>query len=150
MSRAITRPGTRRAMMQGDSMRAFAVVRLLAVLAFFAVICPIVNAQQPIISGTIKIEEQMAVINAGRVVNTDDTTVFRFRFLLNELKDASGQPTTEIGDMLNVGRKEIRERFGKNVGLLEFTEAAYRSRASIKTLRFAEHVTRLVILIGSQ
>jgi hypothetical protein len=54
---------------------------------------------------TQKVEERMAVINADRIVRTDDITVLRFRFLLSELSATAGEPPTVIADKLSVVRR---------------------------------------------
>lgn len=99
---------------------------------------------------TRKVEEQMAVINAGRVIPSDDPTISRFRFLLSEISSSSGASDADIADQLSAGRRVLRDRVGKDVRLLELTEAEYSSRALIRKGRLSEYIAQLVALKGKR
>jgi hypothetical protein len=108
-------------------------------------------SQSPwITKDTTKPEEQLAVINAGREIRTDDVTVARFRVLLSALSDASGASTRDVSDKLVVSRRLIREKFGKDVSLLSFTEAAYQARGGLTKGRLDEYLSNLVVLTGAR
>jgi hypothetical protein len=55
------------------------------------------------------LEEKMAVISAGKLVRTDDITITRFRFLLDSLQQASGQPREQIAGQIAFGRNTLEE-----------------------------------------
>ncbi len=134
-------------MLKNMTVAALSAVVVVSLISFGSVD---LSAQELISPGTQKVEERMAVINAGRAVRNDDLTVARFRFLLSALRSSSGESDAEIADKLSVARRLIREKFGKDVGLLDLTETAYQSRSALAKGNFAQYVANLVVLIGSK
>ncbi|MFZ5732573.1 MAG: hypothetical protein ACOY4O_07550 [Pseudomonadota bacterium] len=121
----------------------------LATLIFICISHPI-DAQELISRNTDNIEERLAVINADRIVRTDDATVVRFRFILSALTDSSGESASDVADKLVTGRRLLREKFGKDIALLDFAEAVYQGRATIAKRKLSEHISRLVVIIGTR
>jgi hypothetical protein len=101
---------------------------------------------------TSTLEEKLASINAGRWVRTDDITIARFRFLVKSLQDVVELEPTTIGDMLVRAHKMVTQEYGKQITLLELTEAAYEHRLEAEPGRqgFAELLAVLVNTIGRQ
>lgn len=98
---------------------------------------------------TASIEEKLAGLNAGRLIRSDDITIARFRFLLNALAAASGEDRERVGDVLYSGHKMLREKYGKDVTLLQFFERAYQDRGSIKKMTLPGFTALLVVMIGA-
>jgi hypothetical protein len=118
----------------------------LALLVFGIAFDPAWAQSSWISKDTTKTEEKLAVINADRLVRTDDVTVARFRFLISALSDASGEPPMEVGDKLVTSRRLLRDKFGKDVSLLSFTEGAYQARSGITKGRLTEYLSRLLLV----
>jgi hypothetical protein len=68
------------------------------------------------------IEHNLAIIHEGWEVPTNHTTVFRFRYLLKELKSRCIQSEQEIGDMTVSTREYIRRERGIKMNLLSMME----------------------------
>lgn len=67
-------------------------------------------------------EYKLASINAGKRVEKDDITVTRFRYLLENLERKTKNNQEEIGDMSVTGVNLLRDKYGKEVKLLDFME----------------------------
>ena len=94
-------------------------------------------------------EYQLAIINAKGWVNKDDVTIIRFRFLLNSIQQQTGYPHRKIGDIVAMGRDQVRSHFGKEISLLGFMEEANRvMRSAPRGTKFEEVVALLVVSIG--
>jgi hypothetical protein len=98
------------------------------------------------------LEHSMASINAGHSVKADDVTVVRFRFLLKELHDASGEQPEQIKDMLVKGQNILTAVYGKKITLLEFTEAAYKKKHLVLSqgMQFQMLLSTLIVDIAHQ
>jgi hypothetical protein len=91
---------------------------------------------------TMPLEQKLASINAGHSVSKDDVTVARFRFLLNDLHEASsgvknidgqvkpypGDDPERIADLLLYYHKKFREEQGSSMTLLELAELLHQYR----------------------
>jgi hypothetical protein len=68
------------------------------------------------------IEHNLAIIHEGWEVPENHTTVFRFRYLLQELESRCIQSKQEIGDMTVSTREYIRRERGIKMNLLSMME----------------------------
>lgn len=94
------------------------------------------------------LEYKLAVIDAGGYVKEDDVTVIRFRYLLEELDKKTKNSKQEIANMTVKGQKILREKYGKEVKLLDLMEAANESippGASSLDLKYEEIMAFLVL-----
>jgi len=73
-------------------------------------------------SGNETLEYQLAVINKGGYVVQSDITVTRFRYLLETLERKTINSRQEIADMSVAAITGLRERYGRDVSLLQFME----------------------------
>lgn len=78
-------------------------------------------------SGNETLEYQLAVINKGGYVPQNDITVTRFRYLLETLERKTINSRQEIADMSVAGITRLRERYGRDVSLLQFMEGVNSS-----------------------
>ncbi|MDD4356020.1 MAG: hypothetical protein PHN98_02120 [Smithellaceae bacterium] len=74
------------------------------------------------------LEHKIAILNAGKYIDESDITVKRFRYLLISLESTTGYSQEKIGDQIVFTRNYIRDKFGKEVSILQITEAAYQSK----------------------
>jgi len=73
------------------------------------------------------IEYQLATLNKGGYVAQDDITVTRFRFLLDSLERKTTNTKQQIADTTFNAQKLARDKYGKEVTLLELMEGANRA-----------------------
>jgi len=78
-------------------------------------------------SGNETLEYQLAVINKGGYVPQSDITITRFRYLLEILERKTINSKQEIADMSVAGITGLRERYGRDVSLLQFMEGVNSS-----------------------
>jgi hypothetical protein len=99
-----------------------------------------------------EVAQMMANINGEGYVRPGDISINRFRFLIGALLEETGVSPERIADMLVAGRKMLKDTYGKNVGLLELTEAAYSARttAGRGERSFGSMVAMIVTLIGKE
>jgi hypothetical protein len=94
-------------------------------------------------------EHQMAIVNAGHFVKDTDVTVYRFRYLLTSLKNKTGYAPQKIADMIAKTRNLIKEEYGRDVKLLDITEAANKSEAvSTKAVKLEFYLGTYAVLAG--
>lgn len=90
-----------------------------------------IRAQQsPInLSTNVKdsVEFKLASLNAGSIVSEDDITVKRFRYLLEQLEAKTTANRDQIADLTFNSQKLLREKYGKDVSLLDLMEKANRT-----------------------
>jgi hypothetical protein len=123
----------------------------LAVLSvLLALVAPVSADYAPLVPLTgATLEQMLANINAKQRVRIDDVTIARFRFLIAELHNASGEPRERVGDMLVRAHRMLIEDYGKSITLLEFAEMAYREREALSYLKdLPRLLTNLVMSTG--
>ena len=94
------------------------------------------------------LEYQLAVINAGGYVPESHITVKRFRYLLNELQKKTGYTQQQIADANVYAVNTLRDKYGKNVQLLDFMEQTIRPLGVAK-VDYKEVVAAMIVLIGT-
>ena len=57
-----------------------------------------------------------------------DISIKRFRFLIEVLHDQFDLSADRMGDMLIAGQQMLKEKYGRNISLMELTEATYKVR----------------------
>jgi len=106
----------------------------------------------PAPTGTPKppMEVMLAAIDKGGPADADDITVKRFRFLLENIQRKTNNSKDQIGDMTVNGQKLLRDKYGKEMTLLELMEDANRAMPEGSQMRwnYAEIITAVVILEG--
>jgi len=90
------------------------------------------------------LEYQLAVINKGGYVSEDDITITRFRYLLESLDNKTIQNKQQIADMLVMGQKILREKYGKEYSLLALTEGVNKYIADGSNADFAVKNTEYI------
>ena len=85
------------------------------------------NSGKSNISSNETLEYKLAVINKGGYIPQSDITVTRFRYLLETLELKTINSRQEIADMSVAGIKRLRERYGRDVSLLQFMEGVNSS-----------------------
>jgi hypothetical protein len=101
----------------------------------------------PVAVSTPTLQYQLATINKGYAVDQDDPTILRFRSVLESLDRKTPQSKQEISDMLVAGHELLRDKYGKNISLLELAEGADSSIPSGVEVNFAEVLAVLVTLM---
>jgi hypothetical protein len=111
-----------------------------------------VSPPAPAPTGTPKppMEVMLATIDKGGPAGGDDIAVKRFRFLLENIQRKTNNTKDQIGDMTVNGQKLLRDKYGKEMTLLELMEDANRAMPEGSTMRwnYAEIITAVVILEG--
>lgn len=106
----------------------------------------------PAPTGTPKapMEVMLATIDKGGPAGEDDIAVKRFRFLLENIQRKTDNTKDQIGDMTVNGQKLLRDKYGKEMTLLQLMEDANRAMPEGSTVRwnYAEIMTAVVILEG--
>ncbi len=109
-------------------------------------------------SDSIPIEVKLAVldghVNFGNKMADDDGEVarLRFKYLLDTLSKKSGATRTEIADQTFVGRRILREQYGKKATLAELMEGVLTSYGTTDGdfAKYSEMLSLLVSLYGQQ
>lgn len=95
-------------------------------------------------------EYMLATINNGSSVNEDDISVTRFRYLLEQLHKETGYKKQRIGDITVLIWKEVRDKYGKDVSLLQFMSEERKSYLQGAGIKYEEALSFLAVLIGNQ
>lgn len=95
-------------------------------------------------------EYKMAVLNAdGDTIQEGDATVSRFRYLLQEISERTGEDQERIADMTVFGKKELKEKYGKEVKLLDFMEGCKNViSGTTEKIGYATVVTMMVTILS--
>jgi len=94
---------------------------------------------------------KLASVDKGYSVDADDPAIARFAYLLQELDSKTRESQTQIADMLASGQQLLRTKYGREVGLLELTEAANQAipeEAKSANLNFAEILAALIAVMA--
>ncbi|MBN2684992.1 MAG: hypothetical protein JXR40_06910 [Pontiellaceae bacterium] len=120
------------------------IIAVVAILAFSgAIIDGLETANAPL-------EKKLATINAKRPVSDDDITINRFRYLLESISERTGSTQEEVANMSVYGQKQLAEKYGREVSLLEFMETAHYSVSNVDyRMEYAEVVSMLVIIMSN-
>ena len=95
------------------------------------------------------LEYQLAVINAGGFVSADDITVKRFRFLLTDLQKRTGYTQQQIADLNTYAVDTLRDRYGRNVKLLDFMEQSSKQlNLNAHKLSYKEVIAAMIVVAG--
>lgn len=87
------------------------------------------------------LEHKIAILNAGTYIDESDITVKRFRYLLTSLESSTGYSQEKIGDQIVFTRNYIRDKFGREVTILQIAEAAHQSKAvSDKSVKLEDYL----------
>ena len=93
--------------------------------------------QAPVLTKTPNPPEyNLAIINAGGYISPKDITVVRFRYLILEIVRKTGDDPIEIADWTVKVHSVLREKYGKDVKLLELMEEANIAIPDDKKKRF--------------
>jgi hypothetical protein len=96
------------------------------------------------------LEYKCAFINAGGFIPETDITVTRFRYLLSDLQKRSGYTQQQIADMNTFAVNTLRDKYGRNVKLLDFMEQSKNQlNLNADKLSYKEVVAAMITLIGS-
>jgi hemolysin activation/secretion protein len=94
-------------------------------------------------------EYKLALINKGGYVREDDTTVNRFRFLLNRIESNTQNTRQEISDMTVKAWQILQSDYGKTVTLLQVMEEANDAVGpETKGMNYADIMSMLIVLMG--
>lgn len=93
-------------------------------------------------------EYKLAVINASGYVDPNDITVKRFRYLLDQIRSDTGYTDERISDMTVRGQEILREKYGKNVKLLDLMEACRNTLTGSPKDKYENIVAITVMAIG--
>ena len=88
----------------------------------------------------------LATLNNGGYISHDDVTVTRFRFLLDTLEKKTKNSRQQIGDMTVKAQQTARDKYGKEIKLLDLMEGANRAIPEGSPMKFdyAEIVTMVM------
>ncbi len=124
----------------------------IVILTALALMAGTALAEAPLVPEEGRTPEQnMAIINAEHWVRTDDVTIARFRFLLKELHDATGEEPKRIADMLVHTQEIIARDYGKKIALLELTENVYAGtrNGGLHGMPLANFLVYFAVLFGA-
>jgi uncharacterized protein YraI len=93
------------------------------------------------------LEYKLACINKGYEVDEGDVTIARFRYLLDSIDSKTPESRQEVADMLVMGQQILRDKYGKEVNLLELTEGANKAIPFSSEVSFAEIMAALISMI---
>ncbi|MGB2937177.1 MAG: hypothetical protein WBD05_03125 [Phycisphaerae bacterium] len=79
---------------------------------------------------------KLAVINAGGYVKEDHITVTRFAYLLRTIEPKTNNTAQQIADMSVAAVQALREKYGRDVKLLDFMEGMNRVLPTGKRLDY--------------
>jgi hypothetical protein len=82
------------------------------------------------------IEYKLAVIDGGGYVADNDIKIQRFRYLLDSLSEKTGETMYQIADMTAKGASLARERYGKQIKILELMERMNQEYSSGLELKY--------------
>lgn len=95
------------------------------------------------------LEYKLASINHGSPVEEDDVTIIRFRYLLDSLEKKTANSKQQIGDMSVKAQEVLKEKYGKEVSLLELIEQTDKAipSNSNKDVKFEEIISLVMIVL---
>ncbi len=93
------------------------------------------------------LEHKLAIINKNGYVPQSDITVIRFRYLLEILEDKTTNSKQEIADMSVAGITLLRERYGREISLLQFMEGVNLSIPDGEKMNYAIAATAYLQLL---
>jgi hypothetical protein len=90
---------------------------------------------------------KLASIDKGKIINRDDVSVNRFRYLLQILDDKTLETKVQIADMTVKAQQILRDEYGKEVSLLFLMEKVNDSIPSGANIKYAEIITAYLLMI---
>lgn len=128
---------------------------------FLFVVLPIVvrgmQASSARTVDSMRVEYRLACLNAGHNVAEDDVTVHRFKYLLDSLEEKVQEHENwkgkkgkreMIADVSYSSVQMLKEKYGKNVSLLEFMELMNKRILDNDKIPYTVHATLLVMTLG--
>jgi len=94
-----------------------------------------------------KMAYQLAVINKGSVVDKNDITVIRFKYLVNNIYNKVFESKKQIGDMTVKTQQILREKYGKEIKLLDLMEDLNKCIPDGTKVKYAEIAVAYMQLI---
>jgi len=93
--------------------------------------------------------QQLAIISSGKYINDSDILVKRFQYLLNSIQQSTGYNNQKIADMIVKANEMLRNNYGKEVNVLEITEAVYQSKSvENKSTNLETFLSMYVVFVG--
>ena len=93
------------------------------------------------------LEQQLAFVNANKgALPSDDLTITRFRYLLEQAEAKTGETQKEIADQACKGQGLVQEN-GKSVSLLNFMEGVDRFLETPGLPKMKYHDAALMVAI---
>ena len=90
---------------------------------------------------------KLASIDKGKIINRDDVSVNRFRYLLKTLDDKTSETKVQIADMTVKAQQILRDEYGKEVSLMFLMENVNDAIPSGANLKYAEIISAYILLI---
>jgi tetratricopeptide (TPR) repeat protein len=90
---------------------------------------------------------KLASIDKGKIINRDDVTVNRFRYLLKTLDSKTSETKVQIADMTVKAQQILRDEYGKEVSLLFLMENVNDAIPSGANVKYAEIISAYILLI---
>jgi len=90
---------------------------------------------------------KLASIDKGKIINRDDVTVNRFRYLLKMLDSKTSETKVQIADMTVKAQRILRDEYGKEVSLLFLMENVNDAIPSGANVKYAEIITAYLLMI---
>ncbi|MBA7541371.1 hypothetical protein ES705_33683 [subsurface metagenome] len=90
---------------------------------------------------------KLASIDKGKIINRDDVSVNRFRYLLQILDDKTSETKVQIADMTVKAQQILRDEYGKEVSLLFLMENVNDSIPSGANVKYAGIITAYLLMI---
>jgi hypothetical protein len=89
-------------------------------------------------------------VNAGGYVSPDDITVTRFRYLLETISAKTGDTHVAIADATAGAQTVLREKYGKEIKLLDLMEAANSAIPDSKsgTYKYIDIVSGVALMLA--
>lgn len=112
---------------------------------------PSVAAATPAGTPQQPMEVLLATIDSGRQPRADDVKVARFKYLLTTIQGKTKNTKDQIGDMTVNSQRMLREKYGKEITLLELMEMTNRAmpEGSKQQWDYAEIVSMVIVLHGA-
>lgn len=94
-------------------------------------------------------EKQLAYLDGGLSAMNDDTKVARYRYLLENISNKTGDSKASISDLTYRSTAALASDYGKKITNLEFLEQAniFLDRSSVKS-NYKDLSTMLIITMG--
>ncbi|MES9873147.1 MAG: hypothetical protein ABW146_08550 [Candidatus Sedimenticola sp. 6PFRAG7] len=97
------------------------------------------------------IEYKLATINADGMVNENDVTVNRFRYLLKSISERTGDTPERIADLTVFTQNKLRDEFGKEIGLLELMEGGNKALSGNNvSVTYKEIMAMMIVMLSQQ